>query len=82
MKENIVGRRSFLRYAAVVMAGTSVLGEFGFAISSQKGAKLRKALQLGMLPRKPSDADKFKLAKKCGFDGREASPMDDLDAAR
>jgi L-ribulose-5-phosphate 3-epimerase len=82
MKENIIGRRSFLRYAAAVTAGTGVLGEAGFAKSRQKGAKLRKALQLGMLPRKLSDVDKFKLAKKCGFDGIEGSPMKDLDAAR
>ncbi len=82
MKKEIIGRRSFLRYAAAVTAGTSVLGESGLARSRQKGAKLRKALQLRMLPRELSDADKFKLAKKCGFDGIEASPMDDLDAAR
>ncbi len=82
MKEKIIGRRSFLRYAAAVSAGTSMPGEFGFARSSQKGAKLRKALQLGMLPRELSDADKFKLAKKCGFEGIEGSPMKDLDAAR
>ncbi len=82
MNENIIGRRSFLRYAAAVTAGTSLLGESGFARSSQKGAKLRKALQLGMLPKKLPDAEKFELAKKCGFDGIEASPMNDLDAAR
>jgi len=82
MKEEIIGRRSFLRYAATITAGTGLLGESGFARSSQKGAKLRKALQLGMLPKKLPDAEKFKLAKKCGFDGIECSPMDDLDAAR
>jgi len=82
MKEEIIGRRSFLRYAAAVTAGTSLLGESGFARSSQKGAKLHKALQLGMLPKKLPDAEKLKLAKKCGFDGIEGSPMDDLDAAR
>jgi len=82
MKKEIMRRRSFLRYAAVVTAGTGLLGESGFARSSQKGAKLRKALQLGMLPKKLPDAEKFKLAKKCGFNGIEASPMKDLDAAR
>ncbi len=82
MKEEIIGRRNFLRYAAAVTAGTGLLGESGFARSSQKGAKLRKALQLGMLPKKLPDAEKFELAKKCGFDGIEASPMEDLDAAR
>jgi hexulose-6-phosphate isomerase len=35
-----------------------------------------------MLPKELSDADKFKLAKKCGFEGIEATPMEDLDAAR
>ena len=82
MKEEIIGRRSFLRYAAAVTAGTGLLGESGFARSEGKGAKLRKALQLGMLPKKLPDAEKFKLAKKCGFDGIEGSPMKDLDAAR
>jgi len=82
MKEKTIGRRSFLRYAAAVTAGTGLLGKSGSAKSSQKGAKLRKALQLGMLPKELPDTEKFKLAKKCGFDGIEASPMDDLDAAR
>lgn len=77
-----MGRRSFLRYAAAVTAGTGLLGESSFAQGRQKNAKLRKALQLGMLPRELSDVDKFKLAKKCGFDGIEGSPMNDLDAAR
>ena len=82
MKEKIIGRRSFLRYAAAVTAGTSLLSEPGFARNRQKGAKLRKALRLGMLPRELSNADKLKLAKKCGFDGIETNWMEDLDAAR
>jgi len=82
MKDDIIGRRSFLRYAAAVTAGTGLLSESVFAQSRQKSAKLRKSLQLGMLPRQLSDEDKFKLAKKCGFDGIEGSPMSDLDAAR
>jgi L-ribulose-5-phosphate 3-epimerase len=82
MRDDIIGRRSFLRYAAAVTAGTGLLSESDFAQSGQKRAKLRKALQLGMLPRQLSDEDKFKLAKKCGFDGIEGSPMSDLDEAR
>ena len=35
-----------------------------------------------MLPKNLSDADKFKLARKCGFEGIEGRPMNDLDAAR
>ncbi len=85
MKKKIMGRRSFLRYAAAVTAGTGLLVEPGCQQQlrrRQKSAKLRKALQLGMLPRELSDADKFKLAKKCGFEGIEATPMEDLNAAR
>ncbi|MFB0553863.1 MAG: sugar phosphate isomerase/epimerase family protein [Phycisphaerae bacterium] len=82
MKEKIIGRRSFLSYAAAITAGTSLLGKSGFTQSQRKGAKLRKALQLGMLPRELSNADKLKLAKKCGFDGIETNWMEDLDAAR
>jgi L-ribulose-5-phosphate 3-epimerase len=82
MQDGIIGRRSFLRYAAAVTAGTGLLSESAFARSRQKRAKLRKSLQLGMLPRQLSDEDKFKLAKKCGFDGIEGSPMSDLGAAR
>ena len=82
MNANIIGRRDFLRYAATITAGTTLLSETGFAQSRSKRAKLRKALQLGMLPRQLSDEDKFKLAKKCGFDGIEGSPMSDLEAAR
>jgi hexulose-6-phosphate isomerase len=82
MKEKIIGRRSFLRYAAAITAGTNLLSESGFASNRQKGAKLRKALQLGMLPKKLPDAEKFELAKKCGFNGIETNWMEDLNAAR
>src|SRR4030042_6133835 len=34
-----------------------------------------------MLPGDLSEAEKFRLAKKCGFEGIEASPMNDLKAA-
>ena len=82
MKSDIIGRRDFLRHAAAITAGATLLGKPGFAQSRQKGAKLRKALQLGMLPRQLSDEDKFKLARKCGFNGIEGSPMGDLKAAQ
>jgi L-ribulose-5-phosphate 3-epimerase len=82
MKTNIIGRRVFLRHAAAISLGATLLSKPGFTQSGQKGAKLRKSLQLGMLPRQLSDEDKFKLAKKCGFDGIEGSPMSDLEAAR
>jgi len=82
MTDRIMERRSFLKYAGAVAAGASLTGGSIFAQDSQSDTKLRKALQLGMLPQQLSDADKFKLANKCGFQGIEGSPMDDLDAAR
>ena len=82
MTDKIMQRRSFLKYAGAVGVSATLMGRSNFAQDSQSHAKLRKALQLGMLPRQLSDADKFKLAKKCGFQGIEGSPMDDLNEAR
>lgn len=82
MKDSIMERRSFLKYAATATVATGLLGRSIAAQAGQKGTKLRKALQLGMLPKNLSNADKFKLAKECGFEGIEGSPMKDLDAAR
>ncbi|MBN1806418.1 MAG: sugar phosphate isomerase/epimerase [Sedimentisphaerales bacterium] len=81
MNADIIGRRDFLRYAAAITAGSGLLSREVFAQQKFKGAKLHKALQLGMLPRELSDEDKFKLARKCGFDGIEGSPISDLEAA-
>jgi hexulose-6-phosphate isomerase len=75
-------RRSFLKYAATATVATGLLGRSIIAQAGKKDAKLRKALQFGMLPKSLSDADKFKLAKECGFEGIEGSPMENLDAAR
>ena len=82
MKDSIKERRNFLKYAATATVATGLLGSSITAQAGQKGTKMRKALQFGMLPKDLSDADKFKLAKECGFDGIEGSPMEDLDAAR
>ena len=82
MKDSIMERRNFLKYAATATVATGLLGQSITARAGQKGTKIRKALQFGMLPKKLSDADKFKLAKECGFEGVEGYPMEDLDAAR
>ncbi len=82
MKDSIMERRSFLKYAATTTVATGLLGRSITAQAGRKGNKLRKALQFGMLPKSLSDADKFKLAKECGFEGIEGSPIKDLDAAR
>lgn len=84
MEQESMKRRNFLKYTAAAI-GTGLLDCAATTQSRAKaagrGAKLRKALQLGMLPKSLSSADKFKLARKCGFEGIEGSPMKDLAAA-
>ena len=82
MDDKIMERRSFLKYTAAVTLGSGLLAEISPAAEPKGPARLRKSVQLGMLPKELSDADKFKLAKRCGFEGIEAYPMDDLAAAR
>jgi L-ribulose-5-phosphate 3-epimerase len=82
MKDGKIERRSFLKYAATATVATGLLGRPITTRAGNKNTKLRKALQIGMLPKNLSDDDKFKLARECGFEGIEGSPMDDLDAAR
>ncbi|MCX5759227.1 MAG: sugar phosphate isomerase/epimerase [Candidatus Hydrogenedentes bacterium] len=80
MKGSMIGRRDFLRHAAMAAAVASTMGSI--TATAAEGGALKKALQIGMLPKALSDADKFKLAKACGFEGIEGAPMDDLDAAK
>lgn len=82
MKDGKIERRSFLKYAATATVATGLLGRPITTQAGNKNTKMRKALQFGMLPKNLSDAEKFKLAKECGFEGIEGSPMNDLDAAR
>ncbi len=82
MKEKILERRDFLKYATATAIGTKFLSLSSVAQAGRSNGTLRKALQFGMLPKELSDEDKFKLARKCGFEGIEGSPMADLDAAR
>ncbi|MHC4205770.1 MAG: sugar phosphate isomerase/epimerase family protein [Planctomycetota bacterium] len=82
MRDDKIERRGFLKYAATATVATGLLGRSIAAQAGNKNTKMRKALQFGMLPKNLSDADKFKLAKECGFEGIEGSPMSDLEAAR
>ena len=72
------GRRDFLRQtaAATLVAGVAgpVAGTFSTASAQQGG--LKKAIQINMLPKELPDSEKFALAKKCGFEGIEAYPLD------
>jgi len=78
MKDRMIERRSFLKLTAAAAVAPSVLTA---TAGAQEKKKLYKALIINMLPRALSDAKKFRLAKKCGFDGIEAKPMKDLKAA-
>ncbi|UCF00154.1 MAG: sugar phosphate isomerase/epimerase [Planctomycetota bacterium] len=81
MSDKGMGRRRFLKYSAATL-GVSLMGTSpSFSAGSKKDTKLYKALKIGMLPKKLSDAEKFKLAKRCGFDGIDGEPMEDHDAA-
>ncbi|OHB73767.1 MAG: hypothetical protein A2Z25_00810 [Planctomycetes bacterium RBG_16_55_9] len=82
MKDQTIERRSFLKLAAAAAAAAGLPGRAQGAQTGPKNSKLRKALQFGMLPKQLSDEEKFKLAAKCGFEGIEGSPMEDLNAAR
>ena len=77
-----VGRRDVLKYATAVAAGVGVLGSAGRGQGNAQAGRPLKACQYGMLPKGLADAEKFALAKKCGFEGIEHSPMGDLAAAK
>jgi len=66
--QNNFDRRTFIKYSA---AAASALALNQSLQAEQNNAKLLKAVQFHMLPEELSDSDKFKLAKKCGFEGIE-----------
>lgn len=65
---NNIDRRTFIKYSA---AAASALALNQSLRAEQNNTKLLKAVQFHMLPKELSDPDKFKLAKKCGFEGIE-----------
>jgi hexulose-6-phosphate isomerase len=81
MKDKMIERRSFLKLTAAAAIAPSVLNATISSAGPQEKKKLYKALIINMLPGGLSDAEKFRLARKCGFEGIEASPMRDCKAA-
>jgi len=65
-----------------VVAGAGLLRKARPLYGRSESPKLLKACQFRMLPKELSDLEKFRLAKRCGFQGVEHSPMDDLGAAK
>lgn len=82
MKSKTIERRNFLKYATFAAMGLKLSDTLSASQTKRNNSTLRKALQLRMLPKQLSDADKFKLARRCGFEGIEGSPIADLDTAR
>ena len=81
MSETRTDRREFLKTAGAAAVGLS-MGGLAMARKDSRRPKWYKALKIGMLPGALSLEDKCKLAKRCGFDGIDGIPIEDLTAAK
>jgi hexulose-6-phosphate isomerase len=77
-----IRRRDFLKITASAALYTVLKSASALAGEAPSRAKLYKALKITMLPKRLTDIEKFELAKKCGFEGIDAEPLDTLDAMR
>lgn len=83
MHSNSISRRTFMQQATVAGAGLALAASATGTATAQGTFKpFKKAIQYGKLPDLPTDKEKFALLKDCGFDGIEAYPMADLEAAK
>ncbi len=73
MNERTAGRREFLKAAAVIAAGASLSVKPLPSRGQTSGDRPLKACQFNMLPGNLSDAEKFALARRCGFEGIEVA---------
>jgi hexulose-6-phosphate isomerase len=73
MNEMTAGRRDFLRTAAAIAAGASLSLRAAPSRGQSESSGLLKACQFNMLPKNLADAEKFALAKRCGFEGVEVT---------
>jgi hexulose-6-phosphate isomerase len=71
-------RRDFLKTAAKAAAaaqvGAAALARGSEAAVQRTDGRFRKAIVLGMVQGEMSTADRFRLARDCGFDGIEVPP--------
>ena len=82
MTDRNICRRDVLKMTASVGLAAMTPSSKLFA-DDEKSPKLLKALGTGMLRNvASSDAEKFTVAKRCGFEGIEAEPLDSLDEMR
>jgi len=83
MEAERMERRSFLKYSAATAAALiSLAGPSIRPARAKTNKRFYKALKIGMLPKGLSNEEKFKLAKRCGFDGIDGRPMSSLEAIR
>ncbi len=81
MHNTPMDRRHFLGLAAALAGGATLITQAEAATEPVKPRKLCKAVLENMLPKGMPDAERFRLARQCGFEGIEVSPMPDLKAA-
>ncbi|MBN2513441.1 MAG: sugar phosphate isomerase/epimerase [Sedimentisphaerales bacterium] len=79
---NTIDRRDFLKYTAAIAAGAGLTAAPAAAQEANTARPLLKAVQIQMLPGDLLDVDKFKLAKRCGYTGVEAVPLESLEACK
>lgn len=79
---NAMDRRDFLKYIAAIAAAAGLTAVPAAAQQANTRNPLLKAVQIQMLPGNLSDVDKFKLAKRCGYAGVEAVPLESLEACK
>jgi len=79
MTDKRIKRRSFLKLTAAAAVAPGMLASTISSAKAESEKKLYKAVLITMLPKNLSDAEKFRLAKRCGFEGIEARwPIKDL----
>lgn len=75
-----MNRRVFLQHTIAATAGAALLGR----ASGEEPvyAPLKNSVLMGMFPDELGMDERIKMAKACGFDGIEMSPMTDMDEAK
>jgi len=82
MRHQIIERRNFLQLSAAAMVTPGILNRFAATAEAAAERKLHKGVIINMLPKNLSDKERFQVAKRCGFEGIEATPLRDLNKAR
>jgi len=82
MTDNRMDRRGFMKASAAAVVAAGLANAATRASAAQAYPALPKAVVMGMLPKELPIAEKFALAKRCGFDGVEGYPIADAAEAQ